>query len=242
MRLFFACLFAASGVMCAGCDYHDGTSPLTNGNTIHLTQAQAATLVSRVTVLAPVHSELAWLADSVGLVLKAGAEADRIDVTTDLATGPFYAVGLQRAVITASNSFATFDLIAFNDPANPTAFIIVDGYRSVIAALPPVSASAPFGQATSNGMVAGHLFLLAGGSVSAWRAEAGTASVARGTMGGACAAFPSTGGVTCSQAALETSFSISAARHDNGVQPTDTRSASLPATSVAGVLLNFQFP
>jgi hypothetical protein len=235
-------LFGTVALLVVGCDYHDGTSPLTDGNKIHLTQAQAATLVSRISVVAPVHSELAWLADSVGLVLKAGAEADRIEVTTDLATGPFYAVGLQRGVTTASNSFATFDLIAFNDPANPTAFIIVDGYRAIIATQPPQSASGTFGQSTSNGIMSGHLFLVAGSSVSAWRAETGTASVATGTMGGVCAAFPLTGGVTCTQAALQSSFTISEARHDNGVEPTDTRGASLSAATVAGVLLRFQFP
>jgi hypothetical protein len=242
MRFATACQLLAIALLAGACDSHDTTLPIDHQTTtIHLTQAQAATLVSRVTTLAPVHPELAWLADSVSLVLKAGAEANRIEITTDLASGPFYAVGLQRAITTSTNSSATFDLIAFNDPTSPTDFIIVDGYRSTVATQPPQSASGNFG-VSSNGTISGHLFHVAGSTVSAWRADAGTASVATGTTGAACAGFPLTGGVTCTQAALQASFTITGAHHDNGAQPTDVRSASLSPVSVAGIQLRFLFP
>ena len=104
----------------------DSTGPV-NGQPIHLTQAEATALDSQVTKLAPVFPELAFLADSVSVVLQAGAEADPVDITTDLGAGSFYAVGLQRAFSNGATSFTTFDFIAFNDPSNPTDFIIVDG-------------------------------------------------------------------------------------------------------------------
>lgn len=69
-----------------GCDR--ATEPRSNGPVIHLSAAQAALLLSRVGAIAPVHPELAWLRDSVSLVLTSGAEADRIDVATDLGPGP----------------------------------------------------------------------------------------------------------------------------------------------------------
>ena len=233
----------AFALLLGACDTRETTLPFGGDpGTIHLTPTQAAALVSRVTLLAPVHAELAWLADSVSLVLKAGAQADRVDITTDLAPGPFYAVGLQRAITTSTNSAATFDLIAFNDPSNPTAFIIVDGFRSVVATQPPTSVTGTFGATTSNGIVSGHLFHVTGGVVAAWRAEAGVATMNTGTPGAACVDFPLTGGVTCAQTSLHSSFSITMARHDNGAQPNDTRSATLPLTRVAGVLLRFQFP
>src|ERR1700693_3665732 len=79
-----------------------------HGPAVTLTAAEATILMDRITELAPVHPELAWLADSAGLVLRSGAEADVIPITTDLAAGPFYAVGLQRGVQVSFSSYSTF--------------------------------------------------------------------------------------------------------------------------------------
>lgn len=216
---------------------HKTTEPTLVGAAIHLSAAQAALLVSRVGQIAPVHPELAWLRDSVSLVLTSGAEADRIEVVTDLGQGPFYAVGLQRAISTTFNSFATFDLIAFNDPSNPTDFIIVDGYAPGAGTSPPRSVTGSFGTSTASG----HLFHVAGSAVSAWRAEGGTASFSTGIAGGACLGFQARAGVSCAQSALEGSFAITVARRDDGGQPVDTRTASLASIDVAGILLSMEF-
>jgi len=232
-RASLACVMTAALV--AGCDSMTGTSPL--GPSIHLSASQAAVLVTRVAQIAPVHPELSWLGDSVSLVLTSGAEADRIDIATDLASGPFYAVGLQRAISTPTNSFSTFTLIAFDDPNNPTNFIIVDGYAPGTGLTPPTSVSGSFGTQT----VSGHLFHVAGSTVSEWRAETGSASFSTGSSGGACLAFHATTGVTCAGSALQGTFTITVARHDAGVQPLDTRTATLQSVGVAGVLLRMQF-
>jgi hypothetical protein len=238
MRAFVgtATLAALSSVLVA-CG--EASSPMTDGSKIQLTSSQAALLVSRVSQIAPVHPELSWLADSISLVLKSGAFADRIEVVTELGDGPFYAVGLQRAIKT-SHASATFDLIAFDDPSNPTNFIIVDGWSQSSNSMPPSSVSGPFGY-TTNLQVSGHLFHVSGSAVTAWRAESGTASFVAGALGGACDGFQETGIVTCTQSALQSTFSIEVARHDDGAQPSDTRSASLSATDVTGILLTFQF-
>ena len=208
-----------------------------HGPTVTLTAAEATLLMARITELAPVHPELAWLADSANLVLRSGAEADVIPLTTDLAPGPFYAVGLQRGIQVSINSFSTFDLIAFNDPSNPTDFIIVDGFMSGTGA-PPTSASGAFGGSAMNG----HLFHVAGNTVSAWRAQAGTGTLSTGSMGNSCTGFSSTAAVTCAQSTLAAEFNIVSAVQDSGGQTSGTRSASLVATSVAGILLSYHFP
>ena len=213
----------------------DSTGP--HGPALTLTAAQATVLMARITELAPVHPELAWLADSANLVLKSGAEADVIPLTTDLGPGPFYAVGLQRGVQVSASSFSTFDLIVFNDPSNPTDFIIVDGFMSGTGA-PPTSVTGAFG-----GAVNGHLFHVADNTVAAWRAQAGTATLSTGSVGNPCTGFASgVGIITCTQSALTAEFNIDTAVQDSGVQTSGTRSTSLAATSVAGILLSYGFP
>ena len=221
-------------VFVIGCG-SDSTAP--HGPAVTLTAAQATVLMARITELAPVHPELAWLADSANLVLKSGAEADVISITTDLGAGPFYAVGLQRGVQVSSIAFSTFDLIVFNDPSNPTDFIIVDGFTSGTFT-PPTSASGAFGGSAVNG----HLFHVAGNTVTAWRAQAGTATLSTGALGDACTGFVSNVAVTCAQSALTAEFNIVSAVQDAGGQTSSTRSASLAATSVAGILLSYHFP
>ena len=214
-----------------------GDTTGTHGPTVILTAAEATILMSRITELAPVHPELAWLADSANLVLKSGAEADVIPLTTDLAAGPFYAVGLQRGVQVSAIAFSTFDLIAFNDPSNPTDFIIVDGFMSGTFT-PPTSASGAFGGSAVNG----HLFHVAGNTVTAWRAQAGTATLSTGSVGNACTGFVSNVAVTCALSELTAEFNIDSAVQDSGPQTSGTRSASLAATTVAGILLSYHFP
>jgi hypothetical protein len=213
----------------------DSTAP--HGPAVTLTAAQATVLMARITELAPVHPELAWLADSANLVLKSGAEADVISLTTDLGAGPFYAVGLQRGVEVSAIAFSTFDLIVFNDPSNPTDFIIVDGFMSGTGT-PPTSVTGSFG-----GAVNGHLFHVAGNTVTAWRAQTGTATLSTGSIGNPCTGFASdVATITCAQSALTAEFNIDSAVQDSGGQTSGTRSASLAATTVAGILLSYQFP
>jgi hypothetical protein len=193
--------------------------------------------MARITELAPVHPELAWLADSANLVLKSGAEADAIPITTDLATGPFYAVGLQRGVQVSFSTYSTFDLIVFNDPSNPTDFIIIDGFITGTGT-PPTSVNGSFG-----GAVNGHLFHVAGNTVTAWRAQGGTATLSGGPAGNSCSGFVSTQPIiTCAQSALTAEFNIDSAVQDGGSQTLGTRSASLATTTVAGILLSYGFP
>jgi hypothetical protein len=148
---------------------------------------------------------------------------------------------LQRAINATPSSFSTFHLIAFNNPSNPTAFIIIGGYHQASPGGPPPAAvSGSFGSPNPSLSVTGHLFLVEGSTVSEWRAATGTATLQNGTAGGDCINFQPTAGVTCAQSTLLTSFTIEVARHDAG-SPGDTRTASLATLSeVSGVRLVFQ--
>ena len=216
-----------------------GTAPAPAS--IVLTQDEASLLVSRVAAAAQLHSEIAWLADSVNLVIAAGAEADRLDVTTDLAPGPFYAVGLQRAFPNAPSPFSTFHLIAFNDPSNPTDFIIIGGYhQGAPGSAPPQSASGTFSSPNPVVTVTGHLFHFGEALLSEWRASTGSALLQTGTVGDACASLPVPSGVTCTRATLGALFNIDVAFHDAGGQ-NDTRMAKLTlGAEVSGIKLIFQ--
>ncbi|SRR6266581_3682840 len=216
-----------------GCGSDSATGP---EPTITLSAAQVTVIMNKIIEIAPLHAEISWLADSANLVLKSGAEADLIPLSTTTAPGPFYAVGLQRRVQISANSFSTFDLIAFNDPSNPTDFIIIDGYNSGTG-LPPTSTSGNF-----DGPVNGYLFHIDGSTVSAWRAALGTGTLTGGSPGNACTGFQSSNGVTCAQGALSAAFSIEAAFQDAGPSSNTIAQASLSTTSVAGIILSYNFP
>jgi hypothetical protein len=61
-------------------------------------------------------------------------------------------------------------------------------------------------------------------------------------LGNSCTGFASTQIVSCAQSTLTAEFTIASAVQDSGPQTSGTRSASLAATSVAGILLSYHFP
>jgi len=78
--------------------------------TIQLTSTQEASLDSIGRAIKqgnPTDPTLQSLVDSTLLVLHAGVEAKRVDITTDLTTAPLYFVGVHRAVSRQSGSFST---------------------------------------------------------------------------------------------------------------------------------------
>ena len=106
-----------SSLLALGCGSDKVVGPASQ---ITLSAAQATVLMNKIGQFAPLHNQIAWLADSANLVIKSGSQVDLIPVSTNLAPGPFYAVGLQRAVQLTGSSFSTFNLIAFDDPSAST--------------------------------------------------------------------------------------------------------------------------
>ena len=209
-----------------------GDSSTGPANTLTLSATQATVLMNKIIQIAPINTDIAWLADSANLVLRSGAQADLIPLTITTGAGPFYAVGLQRRVQLTGTAFSTFDLIAFNDPSNPTDFLIVDGFNS--GATPPTSVTGSF-----DGAINGFLFHLDGSTISAWRAVLGSGTLTSGAPGSACAGFQSSAGVTCAQASLTATFSITGAFQDAGPTSSTLAQASLASGTVSGIVLSY---
>lgn len=222
-----------SALLAVGCGGDKVTGPESQ---IFLSDAQATTLMNKIIQITPIRSQISWLADSANLVLRSGAEANLVAINTNLAPGPFYAVGLQRRVQLTGSSFSTFDLIAFDDPSNPRNFFIIDGFNSGTGA-PPTSTSGNF-----DGPVNGYVFHVEGSTIYAWRAALGTATLTSGTPGTACTGFQSSSGVTCALTSLSASFNIGAAFQDVGPPSNSTVLAVLNTTTVSGIMLGYQAP
>ena len=215
------------------CGSDNSTGP---PNALTLSATQATVLTNKIGQIAPINPEIGWLADSANLVLRSGAEVDLIPLSITTGAGPFYAVGLQRRVQLTGGAFTTFDLIAFNDPSNPTDFLIVDGFNSG-SSTPPTSVSGAF-----DGPIHGYLFHLDGNTVSAWRAALGSGTLTSGAPGSACAGFQSSAGVTCAQASLTSTFTITGAFQEAGPTSSTLAQASLASATVSGIVLGYVVP
>jgi hypothetical protein len=221
-----------AAVLASACG--DNTAPIATGS-IKLSADQVAAVSSRITQIAVSHPELSWLADSVNVVLKTGVEVDSVGLVTDVGAGPFYGVGVQRTVGLQA-AWTTFDLIMFNNPSNPTDFVIVDAFEQGSTPTSPTTASGSFASTTRHA----HLIHVSGATLSSWTATAGTVTFASDAPGGACPSFSSTT-MSCYTAGLQTTFEISAAVADIGTVGTAPM-ASLSASDVPGVLLKFVLP
>ena len=220
-------LVLAATVALAAC----GDSPTDpNPPIITLTAQQAATIAARAEAIADDHPDLEWLADSIEVVLRAGAQAKRITVRENGEPVELYAVSLQRDVRTSTSSFATWHLLAFDDANGPDVFIVANGFAQGAGTTPPTSAFGAFGGQS----VHAHVIVFDGASVDDRRATTGGATFATRSVGGAC---PISGtppaGVTCNLAEMEVGFDIV-----NVTPPyTVARTYNLLAVTVPGVML-----
>lgn len=201
---------------------------------ITLSAQQAATIGANAEAIADVHPDLEWLADSIEVVVRAGAQAKRIVVTSQGVELAYYAVGLQRDVLTATSSFSTWHVIAFDNASNPTEFILANGFASSSTTTPPTSVDGGFGGQS----VFAHFIRVDDGVITDWRAISGGATFRTATSGGSC---PVVGtppqGVTCTLGEIEVSFDIVSTT----VPPGDeSRTANLLATRVPGAVLRFE--
>jgi len=223
-------LCVASLALCA-CG-HDSTAPADGPTVVTLTSAQAAALVSQAQVMSAASPGLAWLTDSIEVVLRAGAQALKISVTVDSVPKTYYAVGLMRQFV-GSNPFATFHFIAFNDATNATDFFLTNAYAPAAAAGAPNSVAGEFGGSTAFA----HLIHVSGTTVTDWSAKTGTATFERVEAGGVCPGTTDTPSVTCAIATMMMQADVTMASADNNFGDTHTAKTGLPV--VPAVLLTF---
>ena len=205
----------------------DPTEP-PNDSVITLTQSQAVALIAKVESFGAQDASLAALSDTVDVVIKAGAQARRIDVESDIGNGPYWAVSLQMFAGTTS----TFHVIAFDDPSNPTRFIILGG--AVLGSTTPVNSAS--GQIGTNGTTSltGHLLSTSGTAVSAWHVSGGTLSFVVDPTTQACPGFSGPG--NCVSISTDATLNFTASVPEGAA--TGQRTASGTAEGIPGVRLS----
>lgn len=226
-RLALSCVLSAALIACGS---SDPATPEPVPDVLELTTRQLGALDSTgqaITDANPGNGSLKSLVDSTLLVLTAGIQAKRLDVTTNLTTKPLYFVGVHRAVSRATGSFSTWTVVGMDDPEKLTSLVEVSGFAQNTTATPPTSLSGTIGDGT--GFVNGLLLAVGtGGAVTEWRPTTGTASFASSAPGAACPNFPAKPNITCTLETLRVRFTVSA---PNGSGGAGARSASV-ATDV----------
>ena len=232
LKLAIPVLLAVAGA----CSDDNGTDP-GNGELVTLTSAQAAAIVARVEAFGAQDASLAALADTVDVVVKAGAEARRIAVTTDLGATEYRAVSLHLPSSLSSPASSTFHVIAFDDPSNPTRFIILGGWAQGVGSTPPTAVTGSLSGPTSSTSVTAHLFSVSGSQVSVWHATAGSSSLAANATGQACTGF--TGPGTCVRSNVNATFAITGSVAGQGSAATGQRVASGDVSNIPGIRVSF---
>ena len=204
------------------------------GDLIVLTASQATALVDRFEQLSSSDPILGSLADTIRFVITAGAEVQRIDATTNFGADSYYVVSLHRTFSGTSQSWSTFHVIGFNDPSNPTEFLILGGWSQTSGSTPPTSVSGSIG-ASGNTSLTGHFFSASGTNVNMWHADAGTVSLNASATAESCPGF-SAPGMTCVKSDMSVTFAITGTVPENGA--TGERTGSGTASSVPGVRLS----
>jgi hypothetical protein len=210
----------------AACSGGDSTSPEPAPDVLQLTTKQIGALDSTgqvITQANPGNPTLKALVDSTLLILTAGVEAKRLDVTTNLTTKPLYFVGVHRAVTRAGGSFSTWTLVGMDDPEKLTSLVEVAGFAQSATGTAPASVTGTIGDGT--GIVNGTLLVVAtGGAVTEWRAATGTVSFSSTASSTACPNFTPGGTITCTLETMRVRFTMSA---PSGTGGASARSAAI---------------
>lgn len=202
---------------------------------IQLTAAEAAAVNSRVQAIAVSTPELAGLADSLNLVIKAGALVDSASIDVNFGGEPYYAVSLQRAVSQTTNPFTTFNVVYFNNPSNPTRLVIISVYARGTAG-PPDGAIANIATPTPVLIAKVHFYTIEGAAVTHWQATAGSLELGNGLPGGACPDF--SGSVACETADVLIGGNVTASVRESGSAP-GSPTMSIVNGFVRGIKLKF---
>jgi hypothetical protein len=199
-----------------------------NDDVITLTQAQANALIAQVESFGQQDVTLAALSDTIDVVITAGAQARRIDVTSDIGNGPYWAVSLQIFAGTTS----TFHVIAFDNPSNPTRFLILGG--AVLGSATPVETAS--GSIGTNGTTSltGHLLSVSGTGIAAWHVSDGSLSFDLHSTSQSCPGV--SGPDDCVSITMDATFNFTGSVPEGSA--TGQRTATGSADGIPGVRLS----
>ena len=227
----------ALAVLASGCVESTVDPPTTVG--IQLTAAQAAAVNGAIRSVALTTPDLSGLIDSTNIILKAGAVVDTTAMDASFGGGPYYAVVLQRSVTQPTNPYSTFHVIYFNNPSNPTRFIIASVYaRGNVG--PPDGVLANLATPTQVLIPYVHFYQIDAQETTHWKATAGSLVLGNSGPGGACADFTLQGAVQCENLEILIGASVTSSVRESGSAPGNP---TLTVTNgiVRGVKLKFQF-
>jgi hypothetical protein len=194
----------------AACGESASTAPIAAPDQLLFTGAMVSSLDSATEVMVeanPGNSTLQSLADSTLLVLTAGVQAKRLDVSTNLTSAPLYFVGIHRTIERASGAFSTWTLVGIDDPSRLANILEVSGFAQVPSGPAPTSVSGSVG---GTGSINGRLLQVAtGGAVTEWTVASGSARFSSEAAGDACPGFTPTATMTCAMETMHVQFSIS---------------------------------
>ena len=231
-----ALLGVALAAVASGCVEPSVTTPPTVVS-IQLTAAQAAAINNEIKAITVSTPEIAGLGDSASLILKTGVVVDSAAIDVSFGGGPYYAVSLQRAVSQTVNPFSTFDVIYFNNPSNPTRFVIVSVFaRGQVG--PPDGAVANLATPTPVLIANIHFYAIDGQAVTHWRATSGSLVLGNGLGGGACPDVNTPNTVTCERADILIGSSVSATTRESGTS-TESPTLSIVNGLVRGIRLRY---
>jgi len=226
VRLARVVTLAALATACGG---SDSTSPSSQPDHITFTNATINSLDSTTQVIVqanPGNPTLKALADSTLLVLTAGIQAVRVNVTTNLTSAPLYFVGIRRTINQTTNAWTTWTLVGIDDPSHLGNIVEVAGFAQAATGGAPASVSGTVG---GSGSINGRLLQVGnGGTVAEWAVNAGSASFASDTPGGACPNYTPPPKITCTLEVMHVNFTITGTSGGSTKSATQTQTVDVP--------------
>jgi hypothetical protein len=229
-RLVRVAGLALLGAACGG--GYDGTKPLPPADQLTFTNASINSLDSTTQVIVqanPGNGTLRSLADSTLLVLTAGVQAKRVNVSTNLTSVPLYFVGIHRTVNRATGAFSTWTLVGIDDPSHLANIVEVAGFAQVATGAAPTAVSGTVGGGT--GSINGRLLQVGnGGAVTEWEATAGSASFASDAPTAGCPGYTAPPNITCAIEQMHVSFTLTGSATGGSTKTaTQTETVDVPA-------------
>ena len=151
-----------------------------------------------------------------------------MNVSTNLTSAPLYFVAIHRTINRTSGAFSTWTLVGLDDPSHLANIVEVSGFAQSATGPAPTTLTGTIGDGT--GSVNGRLLqVAAGGAVTEWEANVGSATFTSDAPGAACPGFTATPNITCALEQMHVRFTISGSSGSNTKSATQTDIVDVPA-------------
>jgi hypothetical protein len=229
------CLGAAVSAGLAACGDNAMIAASAN-DTVVLTAAQVSALQNAAVSLRgsnPLNADVRSLVDSTLLVLTAGVQARRVNLTTTLSPAPQYFVGIHRVFPHTGGSSSTWNVVGMDDFAALHSIVEISGFAQNSTGTAPETTTGTIGTGFANVVM---MEINSSGGVATWHASSGAASFASTPLGTPCPGFTATARVSCTLETMRVTFT------GTGSNAGVTRAASLTSVDVPAMRLTYTIP